>query len=196
MTQRSLVYFVAVSLDGRIADPDGSFDAFPMDPAYLGALADEWGDGFPTAFHDAMGTTAPLTRWDTVLMGRGTFQPALDAGIESPYAHLTQYVFSSTLRPEDHPGVHVVDEDPLAFVRRLKADPGGDLWLCGGGRLAGSLMPEVDRLVLKLNPVVLGTGVPLVDGPLDASSPSHWRLVASRVHEIGVVVLTYERAAR
>ncbi|MFY0405717.1 dihydrofolate reductase family protein [Solicola sp. PLA-1-18] len=191
MTQRSLVYFVAVSLDGRIAGPDGSFDSFPMDQEYLGALASEWGDGFPTAFHQATGSTPPGTRWDTVLMGRGTFQPAIDAGIESPYAHLTQYVFSSTLRAEDHPGVQVVDEDPLAFVRRLKAEPGGDIWLCGGGRLAGALAPEVDRLVLKLNPVVLGAGIPLVDGAFD---PSVWRLVASRVHEIGVVVLTYERA--
>ena len=131
---RELTCFVATSLDGRIAAPDGSADVFPLDPGYLAALAADWGDAFPTAFHAAVGTEPPGTRFDTVLMGRETFAPAVAAGVGDPYAHLETYVYSSTLDPAAHPGVHVVDGDPVAHVRGLKASAGGGLWLCGGGR--------------------------------------------------------------
>ncbi|MBA2310052.1 MAG: dihydrofolate reductase [Pseudonocardiales bacterium] len=188
---RQLVYFVAVSLDGKIGGPDGSFDFFPVDAGYLGELNEDWGDGLPTAFHRATGLEPPGTKWDTVVMGRNTFQPAIDAGISSPYEHLDQYVFSSSLDPAQHPDVHVVSGDPLAFVHSLKRQPGGDIWLCGGGTIAATLAPEIDRLVLKLSPFVVGEGVPLFAGPF---APSHWRLTHQRTHDIGVVVLTYDRA--
>lgn len=193
MKMRALVYFVAVSLDGRIAAPDGSFDDFPVDAAYLAELNAEWGDGLPTGFHQATGLEPPGTKFDTVVMGRGTFEPAIAAGVVSPYTHLDQYVFSSTLDPADHPGVRVVADDPVAVVRDLKRQPGADIWLCGGARLAGALAGEIDRLVLKLNPVVLRAGLPLMDG--DTYDPTTWQLVDHRVHDLGVVVLTYERGA-
>lgn len=189
---RALVYFVAVSLDGRIAGPLGETDMFPVDPEYLQRLAADWGDGLPTAFHDAMGTRPPRTRWDAVVMGRGTFQPARDAGITDPYAHLDTYVLSRTLDPAAHPDVVVVQQDAVGFVRDLKRGPGADIWLCGGGALAGALLGEVDRLVLKVNPVVLGDGVPLFAGTFD---PVDWRLVAHDSLGADVLVLTYERAA-
>ncbi len=185
---RELVYFVAVTLDGKIAGPDGSFDFFPMDEDYSRQMNEEWGDGLPTAWHEALGSTPPLRKWDTVIMGRGTFQPALDIGVASPYAHLDQYVFSSTLVPAEHPGVTVIDGDPVAFVADLKQQPGGNIWLCGGGKLAGTLTPLIDRLVLKLNPVVAGAGVALFEGRF---APSHWRLVEQRTFDLGVVLLTY-----
>lgn len=187
---RALVYFVAVSLDGRIAGPGGETDAFPLDPDYLVRLAEEWGDGLPTAFHRAMGTEPSRTRWDTVVMGRGTFQPAVDAGVADPYAHLDTYVFSRTLDPADHREVTVVPDDPADFVRELKRREGGDIWLCGGGGLAGALADEVDRLVLKVNPVVLGDGVPLFSG---AFAPTAWRLVDQQAPGAGVLVLSYDR---
>ncbi len=65
---RQLTYFIATTLDGRIAAPDGSFEFFPFDPAYGLAIAEDWGDGFPTAFHDALGTTPTLQKWDTVVV--------------------------------------------------------------------------------------------------------------------------------
>ncbi|MFE0952219.1 dihydrofolate reductase family protein [Streptomyces mutabilis] len=102
-------------------------------------------------------------------MGLSTYRPALDNGITSPYAHLRQYVVSSTLAPDTDPAVTVVPDDPSALVRDLKGEVGTalDVWLCGGGRLAGALLPEIDELLIKTYPVVAGTGVPLVDGAFD-----------------------------
>jgi dihydrofolate reductase len=102
-------------------------------------------------------------------MGHGTYRPALDNGITSPYAHLRQYVVSSTLKPDTDPAVTIVPGDPLALVRELKNEAGAglDIWLCGGGQLAGTLLPEIDELLIKTYPVVAGTGIAVADGSFD-----------------------------
>ncbi|MQA97504.1 MAG: hypothetical protein GEV11_23785 [Streptosporangiales bacterium] len=97
-------------------------------------------------------------------MGRGTYEPGLAIGITSPDAHLRQYVVSTTQEELD-PAVPIVREDPVGLVRRLKAEDGLDIWLGGGGKLAATLRDEIDELILKRNPLVLGSGIPLFDGP-------------------------------
>jgi len=170
---RKLVYYVAVTLDGRIAGPAGEFDFFPQGDAqqtaaYMGFLNTLYPETVPTAFRAGAGVAdMPNRRFDTVLMGLGSYRPGLDAGMTSPYAHLRQYVVSSTLSPDIDPEVTVVPSDPLGLVRSLKQEDGLDIWLCGGGKLAGALLPEIDELVLKTYPVLAGAGVPLVDGGFD-----------------------------
>ncbi|MCW3840315.1 dihydrofolate reductase family protein [Micromonospora yasonensis] len=193
---RKLVYYVATTLDGFIAAPDGSYDFFPLvpDPDVLAHLAAEWPQTFPTFTHAQFGIESPPAgRFDALLMGRGTYEPALKAGVTSPYAHLKQYVLSRSLPPSDDPQVEIVAGDAVAFVRELKERPGGDIWLCGGGHLAGQLLGEVDELVVKLNPVVVGSGVPLADRGF---APHRFTLVETRPFDSGVVVLRYTAAAR
>ncbi|MFF8485360.1 dihydrofolate reductase family protein [Streptomyces antibioticus] len=172
---RKLVYYVGVTLDGRIAGPGGEYDFFPMgDPAQAAAYA-AWTnavypDTVPTPARAPAGLTGtPNRRFDTVVMGLGTFRPALDAGLTSPYGHLRQYVVSSTLSPDIDPAVTVVPDDPLGLVRQLKKEENTtlDIWLCGGGKLAGTLLPEIDELVIKNYPVIAGTGIPAFDGTFD-----------------------------
>lgn len=188
---RKLVYYVASTIDGFIAAPDGSFDFFPSVPHPH--LVAEWPQTLPTAAHPHLGLDAPQGRFDTVLMGRGTYEPALAIGVNSPYAHLKQYVFSRSLPPSDDPGVEIVAGDPVALVRELKQRPGGDIWLCGGGRLAGQLLPEVDELVVKLYPIVAGSGIPLVTRDFD---PHQLTLVDSRPLDNGSVILSYAATRR
>ncbi|MFE6778369.1 dihydrofolate reductase family protein [Streptomyces sp. NPDC057702] len=167
---RKLVYYVAVTLDGYIAGPGGEYDFYPRGEAAQAAEYTAWMNArypetVPTFLRADHGLTdVPNARFDTVLMGLGTYRPALDAGFPSPYAHLRQYVVSSTLAAAPAPGVTVVADDPLGLVRDLKRAAGGDIWLCGGGRLAGALLPEIDELVLKSYPVVAGAGVPVIAG--------------------------------
>jgi dihydrofolate reductase len=187
---RSLVYFVAVTLDGRIAGPSGATDFFVHDDDYGRQMVRDWADAVPTHLHAATGARPTRSRWDTVLMGRATYEVGLAEGVTSPYAHLEQVVFSRTLDPAAFPDVTVVGSDPVPYVRELKARPGGDIWLCGGGTLAGVLADEIDRLVLKLNPVTAGAGVGLLDGTF---APRAWALDAVRAFDLGVVLLTYRR---
>ncbi|MBQ0893974.1 dihydrofolate reductase family protein [Micromonospora sp. U56] len=90
--------------------------------------------------------------------------------------------------PSGTPASQLVDADPVEFVRELKRRDGGDIWLAGGGQLAGQLLPEVDELVVKLNPFLVGRGVPIVDREFD---PRRFRLVETRPFDSGVVVLRY-----
>ncbi|MEU6553282.1 dihydrofolate reductase family protein [Streptomyces sp. NPDC046915] len=171
---RRLVYYVGVTLDGRIAGPGGEYDFFPGGDEQQAAAYSAWTNTLfpetvPTAYRAAVGLAdTPNRRFDTVVMGLGTYRPALDAGITNPYAHLRQYVVSSTLKPDTDPSVTVVPGEPLALVRELKGEEGGlDVWLCGGGKLAGALLPEIDELVIKNYPVVAGAGIPAFDGAFD-----------------------------
>lgn len=120
-------------------------------------------------------------------MGRATFEPALEVGVADPSAHLDTDVRSTTLDPALHPAVTVVATDPVALVRDRKRVDGTGIWLCGGGRLAATLVDEVDRLVVKPNLVTFGAGRPLLDGAYD---PRSWRPEASRTLDLGVVLLS------
>lgn len=190
---RQLVYYVAVSLDGRIASPDDTFEHFAQQGDHIDMILRDWTDTIPAVGLEALGLTADHSRFDTVLMGWNSYAAGLEA-TDDPYPHLEQHVFSrSTGDRRVPPGITVTDEDPVAVARRLKADDGADIWLCGGGLLASALQDEIDRLVLKVNPVVLGDGKPLFDG--GGYDPHSFTLTGSTAYASGVVVNEYDRAA-
>jgi dihydrofolate reductase len=185
---RRLVYYVGATLDGFIAAPDGSYDFFPFQGAHLDHLTRVLPETVPTAHREVLDGDPPAARFDTVLMGRGSYDPARTAGVLSPYDHLRQVVFSRTLDPAAHPGVEIVSGDPVTLVRELKGQPGGDLWLCGGGNLAGQLLTEIDEVILKLYPIVAGSGIPLVSRTF---APHRLTLTDTRSFANGTVLLHY-----
>ncbi|MGV9245572.1 dihydrofolate reductase family protein [Streptomyces sp. NPDC003710] len=187
---RKLTYYVAASLDGYIAGPDGGYDFFPFEGEVREAILAEYPETMPVHVRGPLGLTAtPHRHFDTVIMGRGTYEPAVKAGIASPYAHLEQYVVSRTLTSAD-PEVEIVAEDPAALVRDLKKQEGMGIWLAGGGKLAAALRDEIDELIIKRNPVVIGTGIPLFDGPF---APTGFLPTARRSFDSGVSIVTYSR---
>jgi dihydrofolate reductase len=178
---RKLVYYVAVSLDGYIAGPGGEVEFYPSGDeaqaaAYMSWMCERFPETIPTHLRASVGMEdAPNKNFDTLVMGLGTYQPALDIGVTSPYAHVRQYVVSSTLAKIDDPEVTLVPSDPVGLVRELKQQDGLDIWLCGGGKLAGALLDEIDELVIKSYPVLAGTGVPMVSGEFRPANftPTH-----------------------
>lgn len=162
---RRLVYYVACTLDGFIARPDGSFDCFLFEGPHFPDLIERFPETFPFHLRGVLGIEKPPRRFDTVLMGRRTYEVGLREGITNPYAPLRQFVISRTISASPDPAVTLYGGDPVALVRRLKTDgERGDIWLCGGGALAGALVAEIDELILKINPFVIGRGIPLFEG--------------------------------
>ena len=142
---RRVLYRVAASLDGYIAGPHGEVDWIIHDPAVdLGKVYESV---------------------DTVLLGRRTYELTRQPGAPAWPRGWQIYVFSRTLRPEEHPGATVVSDDAGPRVAALRAEPGQDIWLFGGGSLFRSLLvaKQVDLMEVAVMPVLLGVGIPLVE---------------------------------
>lgn len=168
---RRLRYQVATSLDGYIAGPQGEFDWIAMDPD--------------------IDFAALFAQFDTAVMGRKTFLSTLQHGGSGAMPGIDVVVFSRTLRPADHPAVSIVNTDPANTVRSLKARPGKDIWLFGGGELFRSLLEAglVDTVETAIVPVLLGGGIPMLPSHTSRTTLS---LSGHRVYQkSGIVLLEY-----
>ncbi|SEG81868.1 Dihydrofolate reductase [Thermomonospora echinospora] len=194
---RKLVYYIAATLDGFIAGPDGADPTgpggfWPIPDDYLQHLIAEYPETLPGPARQALGITAEGTRFDTVLEGRHSYEIGLKAGVTDAYPHLRHLVFSRTLSKSPDPAVQIVSGDPVAAVHELKEQDGKDIWLVGGGTLAGALYPEIDQLVIKLAPLTVGTGIPLF-GRAATFDPRTWQLTDQTALSSGALFLTYTR---
>ncbi|MFE9781690.1 dihydrofolate reductase family protein [Streptomyces sp. NPDC005775] len=195
---RKLVYYIASTLDGFIAGPDGADpsgpDGFwPIPGDYIAHMIAEFPETLPGPARAALSITAEGTHFDTVVEGRRSYEIGLKAGVSDAYPHLRHIVFSRTLGESPDPAVEIVATDPAARVRELKQEEGKDIWLVGGGELAASLYPEIDTLIVKLSPLTIGAGIPLFSHQAPFQ-PNAWTLADHKVLDSGVAFLTYERA--
>jgi len=176
-SQQKVIYYVATSINGNIADVDGNTEDFSMTaqyiPDYINSLQD----------------------YDTVLMGKHTYEAGYKYGIEpghpSPtYGHMMQYVFSQSMEQYHNDQLQVIRDDPAEFVSSLKQEEGKPIYLCGGGKLAGYLLQQglVDEVILKLNPLIIGKGLPLF-GNLDCVVKLE--LLDTKIYSDGHLFLRY-----
>jgi dihydrofolate reductase len=191
---RKLTYFIACSIDGFIGDPSG--DASSMfaftDEEFFAFIKAEYPETMPTVGRRAMGfDDVPNKHFDTIVQGRASYDLALKEGITSPYAHLREYVASRTLTESPDPNVEIISSDLVGRVRALKAEDGDlGIYLCGGSDIAGQLIDEIDELVIKTYPLVLGSGMPMFRS---ATAVPLFTLESVRALDNGLVVRTYGR---
>lgn len=187
---RKLVYYVACTVDGFIAREDGSFDWALFHGEHFTDLIERFPETFPAHLRPALGIPQDARRFDTVLMGRKTYEVGLKAGITSPYEPLRQFVVSRSMPEIPDSAVHLHRGGALELVQQLKAEERGkDIWLCGGARLAAGVFAEIDELILKINPVLIGFGIPLFDGVTITRATS---LIEHKVYANGFVFARYE----
>ena len=160
--QIEIVYYVAASLDGFIATPDGGID---------------WLKPFENTGED-YGYGEFYASIEAVLMGRKTYEQCLQFP-EWPYAGKPYWVFS---RATGNTASSVVAEMKGRGIRRA--------WLVGGGKLAAAFRAEglITEYIVSVIPVLLGSGIPLFDGAAPAET---LRLVGTKNYESGIVQLRY-----
>jgi dihydrofolate reductase len=190
---RQLKYYVACTVDRFIAHLDGTYDGFLTEGEHFADLIATFPETFPAQFRDILGISGDNKCFDTVLMGRKTYEVGLKVGIANPYPQMQQYVFSRTLSAnldavEEDRNVELISTDPVAVVQDLKQQQGKDIWLCGGGDLAATLFSEIDELILKVNPLLLGSGIPLFAGIFKQTV---LELTNSKVYNNGFMLLHY-----
>ena len=185
---RKLVYYVACTVDGFIARADGTFDGFLFQGEHFRDLIERFPETFPAHLRAALGVSENARRFDTVLMGRNTYEVGLREGITNPYAPLRQYVVSRTMTESPDSAVELHRGLPMDLVRRLKAEDGRDIWLCGGAKLSAAVFTEIDELILKINPILIGTGIPLFNGRVGTLPIT---LVEHKVYANGFVLARY-----
>ena len=99
-------------------------------------------------------------------------------------------VFSKTLQQRDHPEVTIVGAGLDQTVASLRAKPGKNIWLFGGGSLFQSFLDAklVDKVEVAVIPVLLGAGIPLLASP---AKQAKLKLTAHKIYKTGIVTLTY-----
>ena len=181
-TGRKIIVCIATSADGYIARPDGDVEWLNRRPRTVDYGLREF---YPTI--------------DTILWGRKTYDWALNYYAKMGKKEgmfdtkLANYVFSRNPPERAAPGVRFVSEPVQAFAQRLRATPGKQIWMMGGGELIASFLDagEIDEFDIHVIPVFIGEGIPLI-APRHRDVPL--RLLLSRNYPDGVVRLHYEVA--
>jgi dihydrofolate reductase len=132
---------------------------------------------------------ALIAQFDTLLVGRRTFETMVRAG-RTTMPGMKTVVLSTTLRQKDHPEVTVVSENTEQVVAALRRESTKDVWLFGGGELFRRLLAAglVDTVEVAIEPVVLGGGVPLLPAPVDRTQ---LQLTTHRVYRTGIIRAEY-----
>ena len=187
---RKLIYFIATSIDGFISRSDGAIDDFSFDGEHVQDLLNEYPETIPTHLRSQLNVPDKNRHFDTVLMGRHTYDVGRAVGVTSPYQHLDQYLFSRSIDVTPDQTVSLVNSDASNHVRALKAAEGLDIWLCGGPKLASALVDEIDEIILKINPFLMGDGKTLFAHDLLPKLPL--RIIDRRDYSNGFALVRYE----
>jgi dihydrofolate reductase len=194
LNMRKVVVFTNLTLDGVMQAPGrpeedrrGNFQHGGWGAPYA-AMAS-------SAIGDSLGNVGPL------LFGRRTYEDFYafwpnQSG--SPYSEVLnnaqKYVASTTLKePLPWSNSTLLKGDVAQAVAGLKAQPGQDFMIMGSGELVQTLMKHnlVDRFVLLIHPLVLGSGRRLFP---DNGAYANLQLISSKTTDKGVVVATYQTA--
>ena len=173
---KKIKLYIAVSLDGYIARPDGDL---------------EWLTEFPNPSNSDYGYKDFLSTVDTVIMGGSTYYDIVAMDVVWPYKEQTTYVV--TRHPfETNLNIRFITENVAETVSGLRNEKGKDIWLVGGGKVISMLLDAdlVDELQIFYIPVMLGSGIRLFP---ESFKDSQWNLLESKAYDNGVLEAKYQR---
>jgi dihydrofolate reductase len=178
MKQRKIIAYIATSADGFIARKDGNV---------------EWLNRPRTAGDYGMG--AFFKTIDTILWGRKSYETALGFGQKGGGlgygSKIKNYVFTRHPKKFIDSELEFVSEPIKDFASRLRAQPGKDIWMMGGGGIIASFLDagEIDEFIIHVIPTFIGEGIPLIEPRYRLVS---LKLLGTHAYPDGVVRLHYE----
>lgn len=191
---RKLIYFIATSMDGFVSRDDGDISDFSFEGSHVEDLLRQYPETIPTHLRQHFELSDRNQVFDTVLMGAATYKVGLDLGFSSPYQHMRQYVFSRKPQPIEGANVQIVHDSAVETVRELKSeDSDKNIWLCGGPVLATNLIDEIDEVILKTNPFLIGKGKTLFTDPFAKKA---LELKSRKAYDNGFLISHFEFAGK
>ncbi len=173
---RKIIIYIAISLDGKIADANGGV---------------AWLDDIPNPEKTDYGYTGFHKTIDTTIMGNKTYQQVLGFDVKFPYMDTKNYVITrdQSLKSDEH--VTFISENIVAFFHELKRKPGKNIWCIGGGELIALMLNHelIDELLIFIMPVILGQGIPLTG---KINKLLNLELIKNRSYNSGVIELRYK----
>jgi len=174
MPNRKVILYIAMSLDGYIAQPND-------DLSFL-SIVEKNGEDY--GYADFVATV------DTVILGRRTYDWVMDRVPEFPHADKTTYVLTRTARPSVG-STNFYTGDLKDLVAQLKKEPGKDIFCDGGAEVVHLLLKDklIDEFIISIIPVLVGDGTRLFqnDRPMQALT-----LLEAKSFEKGLVQLRYK----
>jgi len=145
-SNRKVILYIATSLDGFIANPDG-------DISFL-SVAEKEGEDY--------GYADFLKSIDTIIIGRKSYEKVISMGFDYPHSNKKVYIITRTKRPDI--GSFTFYTDNLKeLVLKLKNEEGKAIYIDGGAEIVHQLLQEnlIDEFYITVIPTMLGTGIPL-----------------------------------
>jgi dihydrofolate reductase len=174
-----VVLFIAKSIDGYIARPDGRLD---------------WLTTIPSPEKGDYGYAELLNNTEMIIMGRRTYDEIIGFGVEWPYEGFKTYVVTKNSEYKvQSPETFLINDNLKKVILQMKKTAKKDIWLVGGGELNTAFLNEglIDKLIITVIPKIIGEGIPLFSGK---SQDSKWKLIETKSFNTGVVNLIYEKS--
>jgi len=172
---RRIKLYIAISLNGKIAKPDGNV---------------EWLEAIPKPDDSDYGYAEFYDSIDCTLQGHNTYKQIKSWGREFPYKDKKNYVLTTDTSLDEDQNVTYISENHLTFIRDLKEQPGKDIWLIGGGQTNAALLDAklVDELHVFVMPVILDEGIGIFE---NLSRDKSLILSSSKSYTTGVMEMVY-----
>ncbi len=174
---RKVTLFIAMSLDGYIADYQGKVDWLE-------------GQGDDTETIDSY--SAFVKEIDTIVMGWNTYHQIVTelSPDEWIYNEFTTYVIThrECISSEK---INFIDTDPVELVKRLRVENGKGIWICGGANVIHQLVNKdmIDCYYITVIPTILGSGIRLFE---DSKKEIKLKLFKTQCYD-GMIGLIYVR---
>ena len=174
---RKVVLYIAMSLDGYIADEHGNVD---------------WINGQDMNVENIDTYSAFVRDVDTVIMGWDTYHQIITklSPTEWVYANLTSYIITHR-KLHSKNKIFFTEKAPFNLVKELKNKEGKGIWICGGANIVQQLVQTdlIDEYYISVIPTVLGSGIRLFGTVPDEIK---LKLISTQTYN-GIVELIYTR---
>ncbi|MBN8701493.1 MAG: dihydrofolate reductase [Bacteroidetes bacterium] len=174
-SERKVILYIAMSLDGLIAGANDSLDFLSL----VEKKGEDYGYG---KFTESV---------DTVIMGRKTYDKVCSMGVENPHPNKKLFIITRTPKSAID-NIEYFTGNIIDLISELKQRNGKNIFVDGGAEIVNILLKQnlIDEFYISIIPIILGSGISLFQQPLPELN---LKLVDSKQFESGLVQIHYSR---